>query len=445
MRSSQNGLYLFLPMATSLALYLYVAYFLSRHETPWLLGAYSVLFVCYLWMCARAKPHHANFCLFVALGFRVALVLAVPHLSDDVYRFIWDGRLILNGYDPFEALPSAYMQADAPAIQGITPALYGKLNSKEYFTIYPPLAQFVFLMSVGLSPNSVLGSIAIMKALVIAAEAGTLVFLCKLLKIYALPKEKALLYALNPLVIIELSGNLHFEAFMVFFLLLSFYLLKRGNMFSSAVSLGLSVCAKLLPVMVAPLILKRLGIRKSLFFFVVAALTTLAFFLPLLGTALFQGMGASIALYFQKFEFNASLYYLVREVGFAVKGYNIIQSAGKYMAALAFFAIAAYAWVDWRNKVKLPESAMWVFLLYLLFATTVHPWYIVTPLALSIITRYRFVVAWSYLAFFTYAGYTQEGFQEVLWLVAIEYIIIITFAIYEISTRKNAPSGLRAA
>lgn len=70
-------------------------------------------------------------------------------------------------------------------------------------------------------------------------------------------------------------------------------------------------------------------------------------------------------------------------------------------------------------------------LVYLLSTTILHPWYIVTLLAVSLLTPYRFPVVWTGLIFLTYAGYTENGFNENLFLVALEYIGMIAYLLYE--------------
>ncbi|MEQ9229236.1 MAG: hypothetical protein RIF46_01035, partial [Cyclobacteriaceae bacterium] len=81
------------------------------------------------------------------------MLFATPSLSDDFYRFIWDGRLLAHGIHPFAELPGFYLDPSLN-IPGIDQSLFDNLNSKEYFTIYPPFAQLIFLISVLIFPKS---------------------------------------------------------------------------------------------------------------------------------------------------------------------------------------------------------------------------------------------------------------------------------------------------
>jgi hypothetical protein len=74
---------------------------------------------------------------------------------------------------------------------------------------------------------------------------------------------------------------------------------------------------------------------------------------------------------------------------------------------------------------------------YSFLSTTVHPWYIATPLLLSVFTRYRFAIIWSFMVILSYFAYNDAVFRENLWLVALEYIVVIGMFTYEISNEKR--------
>ena len=149
-------------------------------------------------------------------------------------------------------------------------------------------------------------------------------------------------------------------------------------------------------------------------------------------------MTASLELYFNKFEFNASIYYLVRQWDFRMLGYNNIAVIGPRMAIATFILILGYSVYEYRNKRLLFDSLLWILLIYFAMATTVHPWYIVTILGVSVFTRKRWPVAWSLLIFLTYAGYGELGYTENYWLIAIEYIGVLIFLIYDL-TKSDSP------
>ena len=419
---------------------LFITYGLERYQSAGLLSAYALAFVAYLALYRMAGEKQPFWWLIaLAVLLRLMLLPAVPSLSDDVYRFIWDGRLLVQGVNPFAYLPVELMEQRLhKSLVGIDKTLFQLLNSPEYFTIYPPVNQAIFALTAWLFPDSLYGSTVFIRLWLLLAELGSLYLLFLLLRKMALPVKRWLLYALNPLIILELTGNLHFEALMIFFLLMSLYLLRKEQLVWAAFFFALAVSTKLLPLILLPLYWRRLGTTKAWQFYLMTAAFTLLMFLPLFSYELLAGLSQSVSLYFQKFEFNASVYYIIREIGFVLKGYNIIGSAGRWLAVSTFVGIIIYTLLE--RKDRLPSAWMWVWLIYLLLATTVHPWYVAPLLAFSIFSSYRFAVLWSGLIFLSYAGYVTDGFSENLLLTGLEYGLLMMFIGYELySNFKKQP------
>jgi alpha-1,6-mannosyltransferase len=422
----------------------YLAYFPSRTDTCPLMLGFAALFGLYLWSYHQGSDQKIYHWMALALLLRLLLLPAIPSLSNDFYRFIWDGRLLAAGENPFAQLPSWYMQAGAPAIAGINQGLYENLNSPHYFSIYPPITQGIFTLAAWLSPGSIRGSVMIMRLFILLAETGTIFLLYRLLKTYRKPPQLLLLYALNPLIILELTGNLHFEALMIFFLLLTLLLFgkyqqtkKRKWLGGTAMAMAAAIATKLLPLMFLPLWLRRLPRKKLLYFYEYCALATAIFFLLLLSPALSKGFARSIALYYHKFEFNAGLYYLIREIGYWMTGNNIIWQAGPILALLTIIGIFYLSLHKRLSRLQLAEGMFWAYSIFLLFSLTLHPWYITPLLALSILTPYRFPALWSGLIFLTYASYGPEGVRENYWVITLEYGAVLAFLLWEIRKKQQ--------
>jgi alpha-1,6-mannosyltransferase len=418
--------------------YFLIGYYIERHNTLWLLLSYSIMFASYLYVFR--KNEQVEFWVLMGIVFRFILVFSIPALSDDFYRFIWDGRLLAAGVHPFAHIPSYYIANDI-AITGIDTALYDHLNSKEYFTIYPPVTQFIFWFSVKFAGGSIFKSIVIMKMIIVGCEVGSLILIIKLLERFNLPLRNVILYALNPLVIIELTGNIHFEAVMIFFLLLSIWMLVTQQLVVSAIAMGVAVGVKLLPLIFLPLLLLWQGFKKSIIFYFVTAITLVVLFTPLHDIVILDGFKNSLGYYFQKFEFNASVYYMVREWGFMYYGYNIIQTVGWKLGLIATFLILLIAFIRYKKdqafELTFIQKAMWCLLIYFVFTTTLHPWYITTLLVLSVFTSYRFITLWSGLIFLTYWGYSVSGYNENMIIIFAEYILVFGYLGYELWTKRK--------
>jgi hypothetical protein len=426
-------------------LLVFLSYFVKREESHLLIPSYTLLFLIYVLITYQVKENDVYFWIKTSIVFRCLLFFATPALSDDFYRFIWDGRLLHMNIHPFAEVPSFYRQPGHEA-SGLTASLFNSLNSKEYFTIYPPVAQFVFWISVVVSPDSVFGSVLAMRFMILVAELVSIMMLGRMSVKHQFSSQHILLYALNPLVIIELTGNLHFEAFIIFFLIVSINFLMSESISLSALFFAGAVCVKLSPLIFLPALISKLGWRKSLWFYCVVALTTVVAFLPLLDENVIAGLSTSIGYYFKKFEFNASIYYLVREWGFWKYGYNIIQTTGWKLGVASFVLILLVSFADSIinllriRTVKLHDDSIpslvkkfqWILVIYILFSTIVHPWY-VTPLILfAVFTGYQFALLWSFLIFLTYIGYSVDGYRENLMVTAIEYIAVSACIAYEL-------------
>ncbi|MDN5212450.1 glycosyltransferase 87 family protein [Fulvivirgaceae bacterium BMA12] len=421
--------------------YVYLAYFLERTATPELMITYTILFVSYIVLLFIPKVSQ-NVDLFsnISLLIRCSLLFSLPNLSDDFYRFIWDGRLLNEGINPFTHLPSYYLDHPTLAPPGIDEDLYLKLNSQDYFTIYPPVNQFLFWLATYLSPQSILGSVIVIRVAILLAEVGTIAIIRKLLAIYRLPPKNVLIYALNPLAILELTGNLHFEGLVIFFVLGAVYLLHQKKLLYAAVSFALAIGTKLIPVIFLPVLFSRLSVKKTIIFYVITGVVTLLLFLPLLNAEFVEGISSSFSLYFKKFEFNAGVYYLLRAYGYHLEGYNIIGMAGGFLALATFVIIIHYAFYEsvTRHHILL-FTFLWILMIYLSLTTTLHPWYIIPLVAYCLFTNYRFPIIWSLLIFLTYVNYSTLGFKENLHIVTVEYVILLAFLWWELggNSRKK--------
>ena len=208
----------------STVLYFYIAYFLERTEFNKLLFLWFALFGCF-YLLIKSKTVHTSTLIGLVILFRLIFLFAVPNLSQDFYRFIWDGRMILEGFNPYLSLPESFIQQGK---QPISEAynLYsgmGEMNGSHY-TNYPPINQLCFLIAALFANKSIFGSIIVLRVIIILADIGILYFGSKLLERLNLPVKNIFWYALNPFIIIEMTGNLHFEPVMLFFLICSFFL-----------------------------------------------------------------------------------------------------------------------------------------------------------------------------------------------------------------------------
>jgi len=418
----------------STAAYIFLGYFTPRNNFYLLISLFAVLFGAYYYLYKQAtNENHVKKLLWFAILLRVFLLFMIPNLSDDYFRFIWDGKLFAHGINPFTIFPEKFIATDEAIKAGINQDLFNGLNSKQYFTVYPPVLQFVFALSAKIFPDNILGSIIVMRSIIILAEIGSFYFITQLLKEFNLPSKRILLYALNPMVIIELTGNLHFEALMIFFLLAAIWLFVKNRLTLSAVLFGLSVATKLVPFLFLPLLIKRIGLKQTVTYSFIVGGVFLLLFLPFIEESLYSNFFSSIDLYFRKFEFNASVYYILRWIGIQLTGYNMIHLIGPLLSVCTFVSIMIFSFRNTiKNNHRLFVSMLFVLGIYYLFATIVHPWYLSTILILGLFTSYNFQITWSGFILLSYHTYRTPFYQENLFLVALEYIVVAYLLMIEI-------------
>lgn len=428
------------PMIVSIAtcvLTIFIGYYVQRADFRALLGAFAAFFVLYALSLFPRSTYQPNYKWFIGLGIglRILLLWSIPNLSDDVFRFLWDGRLLAHGIHPFAFTPDAVLRS-LPPMSGLSPALFEKLNSPYYYSIYPPVCQALFWLAAQLSPLSIGGGVFVLKLFLLGCEIGSI---CLLYKHVSL--QNAALYALNPLVIFEISGNCHFEGSMIFFMLAGILTLRKKKIGASACYFALATASKLLPILLVPIIWRYLGWKQGTRFVLYFTLICIALFLPLLDVKILLNMASSLNLYFQQFQFNASVYYLIRAMGFWIYGWDVGEFLGPGLAIATIVGVLFISYFTSRkdnpivSKFDLPEASLMAILLYLMFATTIHPWYITVPFALSLLTNWHMATLWTALAILSYSHYIGGIYLEKYEYIALEYSVLWLYWILEIRKR----------
>lgn len=431
----------------SMLFYAVFAYDLEREDFLKLLGLFAALF----FFCIKLiqfEKWNFKFLLVTGILLRLVFLFAEPNLSQDFYRFIWDGELIKNGINPYLHTPNELIQNQRLAVANAT-ELYagmGELSAK-HFSNYPPLNQIIFTISTFIGGGSILGSLVAMRIIVIVADLGILYFGRKLLQNLGASSHLVFWYFLNPLVIIELTGNLHFEGVMLFFFVWAVYLISLNKWRLAAPIYAASIMLKLVPLLFLPLFLKYLGFKKSIAFYLLVGLACVIFFLPFYTPVFIDNYSQTVGLWFSNFEFNASMYNLVKKIGvlyFEAKPWELIKSYGSLVPKLVVLAAVLLSFLRANDKLKIVLGSMLILLsFYYFMSATVHPWYIIFVLLLTIFTDYRFGLLWSAMVVLSYQAYSNTEFEENLWLLAFEYFVVFGYLGYEILKKHRLKSLFR--
>jgi len=350
------------------------------------------------------------------------VTFSVPEWSEDYARFLWDGELIRIEQNPYLDTPRDW-RSEHPDLSSLYLSnLLKKMNSPDYYSVYPPSNQLLFwLSSLGEKQDDYQG-IFVLRMFLILAEILVFVLLIQLFKTEKIPPKTILLYWFNPFVILEITANLHFEGLVLLALLLALWAFGKNNLAAVGGFWSLAIGIKILPLMLAPSLFSSQKIRKSYSFWLVSLVVLIALFSPLLWEGSWRNFLESLRLYQGKFEFNASIYYLFREVGFWIKGYNTIASLTKILSVMTILGIVYIAWKKKPiSRIQMAEVWTLSYLVYLILQPVVHPWYIIPAFGLSLLTKMKSLTVWSFTAIFSYQAYSNPDNYENPWLLLLEY------------------------
>lgn len=316
---------------------------------------------------ARPLPARWLILLFAfALLFRAVLIFTPPRLSDDMYRYVWDGRVQASGMNPYAYPPSA------PALAPLRDrAIYPLINRKDSVTVYPAAAELWYALLWRIVPDSVRG-FQIAAALSDLAAGGVLVLLLRALQ---MPVQRVLIYLWSPLVIFETAHAAHVDAFLLPVLVGAWLMRVKARPAATGALLGASVAFKLFPLILFPSLWRVRGDSPRRLWVMPTALA-LTFLLPYLFYAS-QGAGVVgfLPSYFDE-RFNMGL---AGALSFFVERYTALkpQSVVNGILAVTLAVISLYLVLrparDGKDAVRrciLPLGA------FLLLTQNLFPWYV---------------------------------------------------------------------
>jgi len=423
----------------------------SEIEKYWLLITpifLSYFLITYHTMKSKGQEN-MQFYWYVIFGllFRLALMPTEPFLSDDIYRYLWDGKIFIAGINPYK-----YAPADIHLQEFRDQVVYPLINFPDIASSYPPVAQIIFLI------NELLGgSVLSWKILVFAIEIVLFLILLKLRKQYGLNKLRLLIYFYNPLLIIETYSSGHLEIVGVFFFWMAVYHFYKRSEWKSILSFAISIMTKFFPLIsTIPFLFNRL-IRKSALLLILCSILLLPFglngILPLPG--LFS--------YVNRWEFNGGLFQLsiyildllnIREYHWMAINFSGFLETFYFNYAFYYKICAAFFFVilcfDQLNKLRSTSDFRSInfvqrsFILtagFLLLTPTLHPWYIIWIIPFLI-----FIPNWSWLIFtfliqssyFVLKDYALSSlWQESVWILLFQYIPFYILLIWEYLDRRK--------
>ncbi len=342
-------------------------------EVAGMWGAYAVALV-----CVRGLPRRTAVVAVLALAvvLRLASVSTKAPLSDDLYRYAWDGTVQSAGIDPYRYPP------DAGQLRGLRedwlwpPALADQprqtlLNRPNVPTIYPPVAEAWFWLEHQLVPLSARDQGYELAGL--GLDLGVLAALLALLRRAGRDPRAVAVYALAPLAVLEAVQNAHVDVLAVLFVLGAVAAGARRPVLSAAALTG-AVLVKVYPALLLPLLLRGRGSRVRVVA-VAAALAGLTY-LPHVLVVGFDVIGY-LPGYLQEERYGEGTRYLL--VGLL----GLTGTPATVVVVLALGGVSAYLL---RSEMPLPQAGVRLLVAVFLLTTPVQPWYALLLLALVVLT-----------------------------------------------------------
>jgi hypothetical protein len=363
---------------------------LERSNRPFYLVWFSGVFIVYLLALLDVRryvqqpyPLVIPLILGWALIFRLSVLWVTPgFLSDDIYRYVWDGRVQQAGFNPYDYPP------DAPELGFLRDeTIFPMINRKWALTIYPPGAQLFFRGLAWLWP----GDLVAMKAVILLADVGSMALLVRLLRKLERPRSHVLLYAWHPLVIVELGISGHLDGLMLPFVLLAFLGLMHHRTWLVGAALATATLIKLYPAILLAALHRKGGWPMPLAFVGLVGV----------GYLLYLGAGPQIIGYlphyiapdeFHNLSLRPILMWLVGRITEDPFPYV------KWLSSVIFMLVMVHC-VRQSDKTD-QQAVQWgvglIALYLLLVSPSVYQWYLVWLLALVTLTQSWLTPAWLY-------------------------------------------------
>lgn len=372
---------------------------------------YFLLFFIYLtafFIVFKTKnnPNLIYIIILFAILFKIPMVWSTPTLSDDIYRYIWDGKIQASGINPYTTFPAKSELKDFR-----DDSIFPKINSKSKYDPYQPVSQIFFLINYKIGNNNLL----IFKLILSIFDIFSILILISILKKLKIDISRSIVYAWSPLVIFEISHSGHIDGLIVFFLLAAVLARIKKRSFLSGIFLGLSIPVKLYSLFLVPAFLRGKDYKLP----TALISTVILVYLPYLeaGWQIFR----FIFFFQQGPSFNAGLRGLVHMLFgssniFADKVFLIITLIIMLLVAIIVISRKERNNRDFFLNILILSGTFVVFLPFLV------GWYLLFIIPfLSILPSYGLIYI-SGTVTLSYIFYTQKPWNIPIWVWLIEYI-----------------------
>ncbi len=352
--------------------------------------------------------------LISGLVFRFTLISTEPSTSNDVYRYLWEGKVIANGFNPYVLSP------DNSSLKNLNDNVYQKVTYKNIPAIYPPASQLVFTISHFVFGESLTG----LKIIYLIFELFTMIFLLKLLLLKKKKLYLLILYAWLPLPIMEYFINAHLDVIgLTFFIMFLFYI-EKEKIWISSFTFALAFLSKLFPIILFPLVVKKLGIRKSLIFTGIFLFVSLIFYIPFVYNDIH--ILTALTNYLSNWEFNGSVYQILKIFFINTKIVHLLCGILLVVSVL----IISFRYKNFINAVVA------AIICFFIFNSTLYPWYLGWLAILNPFVEFYSIL--SLLFTINFSNFTPMAavWHEYRWVLIVEYVPFYLLLLWDLFENK---------
>lgn len=381
-----------------------------------LVAVQVAIYAAAVWLSLRTKDSRTLLVLglvFAAL-FRLSILFSTPYLSDDIYRYVWDGRVQAAGTNPYRYIP-----ADE-ALAGLRDdKIYPNINRRDTaHTIYPPVAEAVFLLVTRISE-----SVTWMKAVMVGFEAVAVWALVQLLVSFGFARQRVLIYAWHPLAIWEFAGSGHLDAMVIAFMALALLARRKRGEISTGFFLACATCVKLFPVVLFP----ALYLRRSWKMAVAFAATILVAYLPYLSVGPVGVLGYLPGYANERGMVNGEQYYLLA-VARRVLHAQVPSSLYVIFAVIVLGVVSVWVMRDRsRDELRYLRDALIVASLFILLVAPHFSWYfawLIPFLCFIPSLAVFYLTCASFLLYLTWLGDSPDRMLVLKSLIFVPFLLL---------------------
>ncbi len=399
--------------------YLLAIYFIRKKDfnyfnqnSPAFSSDVPLLQIFFVLLSTKGFKKQILFLILITLFMRLPFLIShpTPDLSDDIYRYYWDGKVQNYNYNPYHYAPKDFPD------RSLKDSYFHKINHPDIPTIYAPFLQILYKLSYRIYP-----SLYTFKVLAMIFDVLSILVLFLLLLKLGMNIHFIVIYAWNPLILIEFYHSGHSDSVLCFLILLVIYFYINSQKGLSIISLALLTLTKYFGIVLLPFYFRKISWKYFILYFVVILLAYLYYW----NENIFSGF----LKYGQYWKYNSFIY----------KGIYLVtnhEQVPKLILGLVFMGLYLIKWWELvKNDQLFIKNTFFVFGLILLFSPVFHPWYLTIMIPILSIFYNRSWILFSGLIILSYIirmdFYLLNIWKENEFVILLEYIPFYILMVYD--------------